>query len=103
MDRKKAFGTAISRPVPRPSRTWRRYKPPLPKEEPISTYRLARGMGFTRKDAFKEATRHWGEWTPAGPKMRASASGLKKAISQDAGQIWKSAVKPPKKDESKKS
>jgi hypothetical protein len=104
MDRKKALGTAISRPVSRPARTWRRYKPPLPKEEPISTYRTARGMGFTRKDALKEATRHWKEWTPAGPKMRAATTGLKKAISEDAGQIWKSAVKPPKKkDESKKS
>lgn len=91
-----SLGTAVA---PRPGRTWRRWKPPLPKEEGVSTFIRAKRMGFSTGDAFREATRHWGEWTPAGPRTRAAKSGLQKA----AGRIWRSAVKPPKKAEDKKT
>jgi len=86
--RRRALGAAIFRPT----RTWRRYKPPLP-EASIRTYHTARRLGMPRRSALMAATRRWKEWTPAGPKTRAAQSGLVKA----ANQIWKSAVKPPKK------
>ena len=85
--RGQAFGAAIIRPA----RAWRRWRPPLP-EAPIRAFQTARALGMPMHDALRAAASRWNEWTPAGPRLRATRNGLQRA----ATDILKAAVKPPK-------
>ena len=77
--RLRSFGAAVSRPT----KTWRQWKPVIPKK-PFQAFKTAKTMGMPTRNALGIALKRWKDWEPAGVKTRAISKGLKKA----AKDVW---------------